>query len=130
MQLRDAQTHREGLEDLGAARARVEDIRLTVEASRVTMMSRRTAHDELRSDGEARVKRIAAVNKDISSWQERLGNAKTRAVELEQVTQGRLLLPPRIEEEVWAGDDDVGAVLVTAIVLNFEGFLTKALMML
>ena len=32
----------------------------------------------------ARVKRIAAVNKDISSWQERLGNAKTRAVELEQ----------------------------------------------
>lgn len=53
-----------------------------------------------------------------------------RAVELEQVTQGRLLLPPRIEEEVWAGDDDVGAVLVTAIVLNFEGFLTEALMML
>jgi chromosome segregation protein len=84
VQLRDAQTHREGLEDLGAARARVEDIRLTVEASRVTMMSRRAAHDELRSDGEARVKRIAAVNKDISSWQERLGNAKTRAVELEQ----------------------------------------------
>ena len=30
VQLRDAQTHREGLEDLGAARARVEDIRLTV----------------------------------------------------------------------------------------------------
>ncbi|MDB4236000.1 chromosome segregation protein SMC [Planktomarina temperata] len=84
VQLRDAQTHREGLEDLGAARARVEDIRLTVEASRVTMMSRRAAHDELRSDGEARVKRIAAVNKDISSWQERLGNAKMRAVELEQ----------------------------------------------
>ena len=45
VQLRDAQTHREGLEDLGAARARVEDIRLTVEASRVTMMSRRAAHD-------------------------------------------------------------------------------------
>ena len=84
VQLRDAQTHREGLEDLGAARARVEDVRLTVEASRVTMMSRRAAHDELRSDGEARVKRIAALNKDISSWQERLGNAKTRAVELEQ----------------------------------------------
>ena len=84
VQLRDAQTHREGLEDLAAARARVEDVRLTVEASRVTMMSRRAAHDELRSEGEARVKRMAAVTKDIGSWQERLGNAKTRAVELEQ----------------------------------------------
>jgi chromosome segregation protein len=84
VQLREAQTHREGLEDLAAARARVEDIRLTVEASRVTMMSRRATHDELRSDGEARVKRIAAVTKDIGSWQERLDNAKTRAVELQQ----------------------------------------------
>ena len=84
VQLREAQTHREGLEDLAAARARVEDIRLTVEASRVTMMSRRATHDGLRSDGEARAKRIAAVTKDISSWQERLDNAKTRAVELQQ----------------------------------------------
>jgi chromosome segregation protein len=84
VQLREAQIHREGLEDLAAKRARVEDIRLTVEASRVTMMSRRAAHDELRSDGEARVKRIAALTKDIGSWQERLGNAKMRAVELEQ----------------------------------------------
>ena len=84
VQLREAQTHREGLEDLAAARARVEDIRLTVEASRVTMMSRRATHDELRSDGEARAKRIVAVTKDISSWQERLDNAKTRAVELQQ----------------------------------------------
>ena len=84
VQLREAQTHREGLEDLAAARARVEDIRLTVEASRVTMMSRRATHDELRSDGEARAKRIAAVTKDIGSWQERLDNAKTRAVELQQ----------------------------------------------
>ena len=84
VQLREAQTHREGLEDLAAARARVEDIRLTVEASRVTMMSRRATHDELRSDGEARAKRIVAVTKDIGSWQERLDNAKTRAVELQQ----------------------------------------------
>jgi chromosome segregation protein len=84
VQLREAQTHREGLEDLAAARARVEDIRLTVEASRVTMMSRRATHDGLRSDGEARAKRIAAVTKDIGSWQERLDNAKTRAVELQQ----------------------------------------------
>ena len=84
VQLREAQIHWEGLEDLAAKRARVEDIRLTVEASRVTMMSRRAAHDDLRSDGEARVKRIAALTKDIGSWQERLGNAKTRAVELEQ----------------------------------------------
>ncbi|WP_347828489.1 chromosome segregation protein SMC [uncultured Planktomarina sp.] len=82
VQLREARTHVHGLEDLAAARARVEDVKLTVEASRVTMMSRRAAHDEVRREGEARDKRIAVVTKDIDSWAERLGNAKVRAEEL------------------------------------------------
>ena len=82
VQLREARTNVDGLEDLAAARARVEDVKLTVEASRVTMMSRRAAHDEVRREGEARNKRIAVVTKDIDSWAERLGNAKTRAEEL------------------------------------------------
>ena len=82
LQLSEAQTNMDGLEDLVAARLRVEDIKLTVEASRVTMMSRRAAHDEVRSDGEARDKRIGLVAKDIDSWVERLGNARARAEEL------------------------------------------------
>lgn len=84
LQLCEAQTNLDELEDLVAARLRVGDIKLTVEASRVTMMSRRAAHDEVRSDGEAREKRIGIVAKDIVSWVERLGNAKVRAEELLQ----------------------------------------------
>ena len=84
LQLRTAQTNMDGLEDLVAARLRVEEIKLSVEASRVTMMSRRAAHDVVRSDGEARDKRIGLVAKDIFSWVERLGNATARADELVQ----------------------------------------------
>ena len=84
LQLRAAQTNMDGLEDLVAARLRVEEIKLSVEASRVTMMSRRAAHDVVRSDGEARDKRIGLVAKDICSWVERLGNATARADELVQ----------------------------------------------
>ena len=45
------------LGDLATARASVEDVKMTVEAARITMMSRRSAHDEVRREGEARLKR-------------------------------------------------------------------------
>ena len=45
------------LGDLGQARADAEDIKMTVEAARMTMMTRRSAHDELRREGDARLKR-------------------------------------------------------------------------
>ncbi|MBT8409920.1 MAG: AAA family ATPase, partial [Alphaproteobacteria bacterium] len=49
----DASAAMQELGDLDAARAEVEDLRLTVEAARITMMSRRSAHDELRREGAA-----------------------------------------------------------------------------
>jgi len=72
------------LGDLGAARAQVEDIKMTVEAARMTMMSKRSAHDELRREGEARVKRSQEITKEVSGWRHRLETAGKRIAELEE----------------------------------------------
>ena len=84
LQLLEAQNDLGGLANLVAARARVEDVKLTVEASRVTMMRSRATHDEVRREGEVRDKRVAVVAKDMDSWTERLRNANARAEELAQ----------------------------------------------
>ncbi len=72
------------LGDLEAARAEVEDTKMTVEAARITMMSKRSAHDELRREGEARVKRSQEITKEISGWRHRLETAEKRITELEE----------------------------------------------
>ncbi|ETX29992.1 chromosome segregation protein SMC [Roseivivax isoporae] len=71
------------LPDLDAARAELEDIRMTVEAARMTMMARRSAHDECRREGEARKTRTQQVAKELSGWRTRLETAKSRGAELE-----------------------------------------------
>jgi chromosome segregation protein len=71
-----------GLGDLAEARAQVEDIRMTVEAARITMMSRRSNHDELRRGGDARLKRAQEVTKELSGWRHRLETAEKRSAEL------------------------------------------------
>ena len=45
------------LDDLDAMRSQVEDVKLTVEAARVTMMTKRSLHDEVRREGELQLKR-------------------------------------------------------------------------
>ncbi len=72
------------LGDLEAARAEVEDTKMTVEAARITMMSKRSGHDELRREGEARVKRSQEITKEISGWRHRLETAEKRIAELEE----------------------------------------------
>ena len=52
-QLSEAERALAALPALDAARARVEDVKMTVEAARMTMMTRRSAHDEARREGEA-----------------------------------------------------------------------------
>ncbi|MEE3360089.1 MAG: chromosome segregation protein SMC [Pseudomonadota bacterium] len=71
------------LDDLDAARAKVEDVKMTVEAARMTMMARRSSFDELRREGEARTARSQQVTKELSGWRHRLETAKTRSAELE-----------------------------------------------
>ncbi len=70
------------LENLDEARAAVEDLRMTVEAARITMMSRRSAQDELRRTGEARERRSREIDKEISGWAHRLETAEKRSAEL------------------------------------------------
>jgi chromosome segregation protein len=57
---------------------------MTVEAARITMMSRRSAHDELRRTGEARRKRAKAITQEIAGWTNRLETATARSSELSE----------------------------------------------
>ena len=82
VQQRESQSTLDDLDDLAEARSRIDDIKITVEASRVTMMSRRSAHDEARREGEAREKRTKVISREVESWQKRLQNTNSRADEL------------------------------------------------
>ena len=81
-QLAEAQRGLASLDDLDVARGQVDDIRMTVEASRMTMMAHRSAHDEVRREGDARKARSQQVTKDLSGWRHRLETAEKRSAEL------------------------------------------------
>ncbi len=70
------------LDDLDQLRATAEDVKVTVEAARMTMMARRSAHDELRREGEARDRRLGEIEKERKTWEARLANAGSRIAEL------------------------------------------------
>ncbi|MCB2136189.1 MAG: chromosome segregation protein SMC [Rhodobacteraceae bacterium] len=81
--LTEAEASTAALPDLAAARAEVEDVKLTVEAARVTMLAKRAAHDEIRREGEARLRRQQEIVKEVSGWKHRLDTAEKRIAELE-----------------------------------------------
>ncbi|MEP5154515.1 chromosome segregation protein SMC [Planktotalea sp.] len=81
-QVQEAEQAVAELGDLEAERGAVEDIKMTVEASRITMMSRRSSHDEIRREGDARLKRTQEVMKETSGWRHRLETAEKRIAEL------------------------------------------------
>lgn len=81
--LEEAQTALAALPDLAAARAEVEDVKTAVEAARVTMLTKRSLHDEVRREGEARIKRAQEISGEVSGWRLRLEAAEKRASELE-----------------------------------------------
>ncbi|WP_136636515.1 chromosome segregation protein SMC [Pseudooceanicola onchidii] len=82
-QLKEAEKAVKDLPDLDTARGAVEEVKMAVEAARVTMMSRRASHDELRREGEARKRRSQEVVKEISGWKLRLETADKRIAELD-----------------------------------------------
>ena len=82
VRLKEAETAFADLGDLEAARAQVEDVKMTVEAARITMLSKRSGHDELRREGEARIRRAQEVTKEVSGWRHRLETAGKRIAEL------------------------------------------------
>lgn len=117
MQLREAEAGLAELGDLDGARAEVEDIKITVEAARMTMMTRRSAHDELRREGEARTKRRQEVTKDISGWRHRLETAEKRANELadrREQTEEELIEARAAPEEIAAKRDELGHEIANA----------------
>jgi chromosome segregation protein len=78
----EAEAAAKELPDLAEARAALEDVKLTVEAARMTMMAKRTAHDEVRRESEARLRRSQEITKEISGWKHRLETATKRTAEL------------------------------------------------
>ena len=116
-QVLDAERTLAGLGDLAAARAAVDDIRMTVEASRITMMSRRSGHDELRREGEARTKRAQEVTKEISGWRHRLETAEKRSAELVErkaASEAELKEASAAPAEIAAKRDELNGAITTA----------------
>jgi chromosome segregation protein len=70
------------LPDLDAARMAVEVEKTKVEAARIMMISRRSAQDELRREGDARLRRRQEVTTELSGWRLRLATAEKRGAEL------------------------------------------------
>ena len=113
----EAQRGVDDLDDLDAARASVEDVKMTVEAARIMMMSRRSAHDELRREGEARLRRSQEVTKELSGWRHRLETASTRSTELEErkaASEDELMEASAVPEEIAIQREELGEAIEKA----------------
>ncbi|MGH1367867.1 MAG: chromosome segregation protein SMC [Maritimibacter sp.] len=84
LRVKEAQKSVQELPDLTAARGDVEDTKMTVEAARMTMIARRSSHDEMKREGDARIRRSQEVTKELSGWRHRLETAGKRIAELEE----------------------------------------------
>ena len=73
--LLEAEAGMAGLGDLDAAREALERHKLRVEAARLTMMTKRSIADDLRREGEGRVRRLREIEKEKSNWARRLETA-------------------------------------------------------
>ena len=80
--LSEAEAAAADLGDLASARTGLEAVKKSVEAARVGMMSRRAAQDEVRREGEARLRRRDAITKEQASWSARLQTAEARMQDL------------------------------------------------
>ena len=102
------------LGDVEAERAAVDDLRMTVEAARITMMSRRSGHDEVRREGEARLKRSQEVTKEVSGWRHRLDTAEKRSTELverKDASEAELKTAQAAPAELAAKRDELGLAI-------------------
>ena len=108
--LREAEAVVASLPDLDAARAVGEAAKFTVEAARIAMLTRRSAHDELRREGEARTRRRQEATKELSGWRHRLETAERRIAELtgrHRETEDELAEAVAAPEEIAAKREDL-----------------------
>ncbi|MBL4806046.1 MAG: AAA family ATPase [Rhodobacteraceae bacterium] len=76
--LHKAEQSAQDLGDLNSARDAVEARKVGVEAARMTMMTKRSIADDLRREGEARVRRSKEIETEKANWQRRLGTAEAQ----------------------------------------------------
>ncbi|MBJ2150397.1 chromosome segregation SMC family protein [Paracoccus sp. IB05] len=115
--LREAETGMADLPDLDQAREAVETTRMTVEAARITMMTRRSGHDELRREGEARVRRRQEAQKELSGWNHRLETAGKRSQELTErraEAEEELAEASEVPEEIAARREELSDAILEA----------------
>ena len=108
--LREAEAAVKELPDLEVARDRVEAAKVAVEAARIAMLTRRSGHDEVRREGEARVRRRQEAVKELSGWKHRLETAERRSGELaERRVEAEVQLDEAaaVPEEIAAKRDDL-----------------------
>jgi chromosome segregation protein len=117
VRLREAEAAAADLPDLDAARERVEAAKVAVEAARLAMLTRRSAHDELRREGEARVRRRQEATKELSGWRHRLDTAEKRSAELAErraQTEEELDEASAAPEEIAAKREELNDAIETA----------------
>ena len=108
--LKAAEAAAADLDDLESARGALEATKIKVEAARMTMMTRRSAQDEVRREGEARVRRRQEATKELSGWKYRLETASRRTEELTErraETEGELAEAMLVPEEIAAKRDEL-----------------------
>ncbi len=81
--MKEAEEAVAGLENLDTARAAVDEIKAAVETARGAMLAKRSKADELRREGEARLRRSQEIVKETSGWRLRFETAIKRTEELE-----------------------------------------------
>jgi len=82
--LKEAEFGIRDLGDLDAARSEIEALKIAVEAARMTMLTKRSLYDEVRREGETRLRRQQEITKEASGWRYRLETAGKRISELEE----------------------------------------------
>jgi chromosome segregation protein len=115
--MREAEAAVSELDDIDRARAEVEAVKVTVEGARIAMVSKRSMADELRREGEARVRRTQEIAKEINGWRLRLETAAKRAGELEArkaQSEADLKDATSAPEEIAAKRDQLGQAIATA----------------
>ncbi|MEY4698177.1 MAG: chromosome segregation protein, partial [Pseudomonadota bacterium] len=115
--LREAEEAAADLPDLDAARHAVEAAKVAVEAARLAMLTRRSAQDELRREGEARVRRRQEAVKELSGWKHRQETAEKRSAELHErkaETEEELAEASAAPEEIAIKREELAEAIATA----------------
>ncbi len=115
--LSEAEAALRDLGDLSQARDAVDEARAVVEAARILMMSARATHDELRREGEARIRRRQEATKELSGWRHRLDTAEKRIGELQArraEAEGELAEASALPGELAAKREEVADAIDTA----------------